>query len=131
MNLLSNVFDTNRIDLMEVNKKYMFILIIIISLTIISLLFIEKNYYYTNTITNVGDNIVLVVEKEMVSNIKNNKKIIIDDIENDYSINKIEVLQDICFVYININNKNIQSNTYKINIGKESVLDYIIRTLKN
>ena len=130
MNLLSNIFDIDRIRIMEVNRKYMFALIILVIIILVCLLFIRKDYYYINTITNVGDNTVLVVEKDMVKNIRDKKKIIIDNIENDYSINRVEQLQDVCFIYINLNYKNIHDNTYKIYLGKENVLEYIIRILK-
>ena len=129
MSLLNDIFDTDRIKIMEVNRKYMIVLIIIL-IIIICLLFTEKKHFYTNTITNVGESIVLIVEKEMVNHIKNNKKIIIDDIENDYSINRIEVLQDMSFIYVDLKYNDIHSNTYKIYLGKETVLEYIIRILK-
>lgn len=129
MNLLSNIFDTDRIRIMEVNRKYMSLLILIL-LVIFVLLLIKKNCYYVNTITKVGDNNVLVVEKEKLSHIKNNKQIIIDGIEIDYSINRIEVLDNVCFVYINNIPNNIHDNTYKIYLGKESVFEYIVRILK-
>ena len=129
MNLLCNIFDTDRIRIMEVNKKYM-VLFIVGLFVIVSLLFIKKNYYYTNTITSVGEENVLVVEKEMLNNIKNNNKIIVNSIEYDYSINRVEVFDDVCFVYINSIQSSISNNTYKIYIGKESVFEYIIRILK-
>ena len=130
MSLLNEIFDTDRIRIMEVNRKYMFILGIIAFFIVISLLFIEKKHYYVNTITSVGESVVLVSEKEMINIIKNNKKIIIGDIEFDYSINRIEVLEDVSFIYLNVDKENIHSNTYKIYLGKENVLEYIIRTLK-
>ncbi len=128
MNILSDIFDTDRIRIMEDKRKNMVILIVIF--LIITILFIhEKDRYYTNTITNVGDQKVLIVEKDMIDSIKNNNKIIIDDLESDYSINRVEVLQDVCFVYVNLEYNEIHNNTYKIYLGKEKVLDYIIRIL--
>lgn len=128
MNILSDIFDTDRIRIMEDKRKYMVILIVIF--LIITILFIhEKDRYYTNTITNVGDQKVLIVEKDMIDSIKSSNKIIIDDLESDYSINRTEVLQDVCFVYINLEYNDIHNNTYKIYLGKERVLDYIIRIL--
>ena len=67
----------------------------------------------------------------MVEQVKKSKKIIIDEIESDYSINKIEVLKDVCFIYINIDSRTINDKTYKIYLGKERVLEYIIRVLRN
>ena len=130
MNLLSNIFDIDRIKIMEVNRKYMIFLVTIVLFLTFGLFCIKKDYYYINTITNVGENIVLVVEKDMINNIKNKKRIIVDDIENDYSINKVEELQDVCFVYVNMDYKNIHDKMYKIYLGKENVLEYIIRILK-
>lgn len=129
MSLLNDIFDTDRINIMEVNKKYM-IMLVVVCVFISILLIIEKKKYYTNTITNVGEKTVLVVEKNMIDSIKSNKKIIINDLENNYSINRIEVLQDLCFVYVDLEYNDFYSNTYKIYLGKERVLDYIIRILK-
>ena len=129
MSLLNDIFDTDRINIMEVNKKYM-IMLVVVCVFISILLIIEKKKYYTNTITNVGEKTVLVVEKNMIDSIKSNKKIIINDVEINYSINRIEVLQDLCFVYVDLEYNDFYSNTYKIYLGKERVLDYIIRILK-
>ena len=130
MNLLGDIFDIDKIKIMEVNRKYMITLIMLSFIIISLLLFVKKNYYYINTITNVGDNVLLVAEKEMVNNIKNSKKIIINGTISNYSINRIEQLQEVCFIYVNLDNKNIDGNTYKIYLGKESILEFIIRILK-
>ena len=132
MNLLSNVFNVDRIEIMEVNRKNIMIVLVIL-IVVIFLLFIKKNYYYINTITKVGEKIVLIVDKSNLSNIKNNNKIIIREIEDEYSINKIEVLDEVNFVYIDLkNNIEITNNdTYKIYLGKEKLLEYIVRIIKN
>ena len=51
----------------------------------------------------------------------------------NFSINKKEVLEEVSFLYIKIEN-NIeikQNSTYKIHLGKESLIEYIIRIVKN
>ena len=131
MNLLNNIFNVDKIEIMEVNKKNIVIVLLIIILIILGLL-IQKKYYYINKVTKVGNNVVLVVEKEYLKIIKKTNKIIIDNIESDYSINKEEVLDEIVFLYVDIKKTiNIESNnTYKIYLGKESLLEYIIRVVK-
>ena len=130
MNLLDEIFDMDRIRIMEVNKKEM-IALLVVFIIILFLFIIKKNYYYTNIVTNVGESVVLVVDKEMVNQVKNNNEIIINDVDYIYSVNRIEVLEDICFIYTNLDIKiNVLNNTYKIYLGKERVLEYIFRILK-
>ena len=72
------------------------------------------------------------MDKDYVNKIKDEKEILIDDIKYEYSIKKLEQLNDNYMISININTKleNINQGIYKIIIGKESIFDYIIRIIK-
>ena len=110
------------------------VIVMFLALVIMIMLFtIKKDHYYVNTITKVGDEYVLVVEKDKLNNILGKNKITINNKEMNFSINKKEVLEEVSFLYIKIEN-NIeikQNSTYKIHLGKESLIEYIIRIVKN
>lgn len=132
MNLLNSVFN---IDDLEINKRNRFSIIILLIMLFIMviILFIKKDYYYSNVFKINGEDIVLLLDKDYVNKIKENKEILIDDIKYDYSIKKLEQLEDSYMISISINTKieNINQGIYKIMIGKESIFDYIIRIIKN
>ena len=133
MNLLNNVFNHEKIEIMEVNSRHMIIVMFLVLIIMVMLFTLKKDIYYVNTITKVGDEYVLVVEKDMLNNIQNKNKITINNEEMDFSINKKEVLEDVSFLYIEIK-KDIEINhncTYKIHLGKENLIEYIIRIVKN
>ena len=100
---------------------------------VVLLIFLEKNNYYIGTFTVSNDKIVLLAEKDKVNNITSNKKIIIDGIENNYSIRSIDVIDNVSMVNIktDIKIKNISSGTYKVYLGKERLFEYIIRIINN
>ena len=131
MNLLSNLFNSDDIEITNLNRKYL----IIISITIIimiALLLIKKDNYYHSTFNMINEKTILLVEKEHINGIKNKKEIVINDIKCDYSIETIEPFNNNYLVSINLktNIKNIGNGTYKINIGKERLFDYIIKKIK-
>ena len=131
MNLLSNLFNSDDIEITNLNRKYL----IIISITIIimiALLLIKKDNYYQSTFNMIDEKTILLVEKEYINGIKNKKEIVINDIKSDYSIETIEPFNNNYLVSINLktNIKNIENGTYKINIGKERLFDYIIKKIK-
>lgn len=132
-NLLNNVFNHEKIEITEVNNRHMVIVMFLALVIMIMLFTIKKDHYYVNTITKVGDEYVLVVEKDKLNNILGKNKITINNKEMNFSINKKEVLEEVSFLYIKIEN-NIeikQNSTYKIHLGKESLIEYIIRIVKN
>ena len=131
MNLLNNIFNTEDIEIVNVNRKYLVIFIIVLLFISLVLLINKKNYYISKF--NVIDNeIILLVEKEYVNKIKNSNGIIINDIENRYSINSITSLNNDFLVSINIDTeiKNIDEGSFKIYLGKEKMFDYIVRIIK-
>ena len=131
MNLLNNLFNTEDIEIVNVNKKYL--IIVIIGLVVIGLLLIiNKKNYYINKYNVIDDEIILLVEKDYINKIKNSKNITINDVENTYSINTIMPLDNdfLVSIKLNIKIKNISEGDYKIYLGKERLFDYIIRIIR-
>ena len=131
MNTLNNIFNTDEIEINSVNKKYSKILLIIIIL-VSSLLLIKKDYYYENILLIDDNNIFLLVDKDVINSVKDKKTILVNKISNNYSINRIIDKGDICYmdIKLNTNISNISNTKYKTLLGKESVFEYIIRTIK-
>lgn len=130
MNLLNNLFSTEDIEIVNVNRKYL-IIIAVVLLVIGLLLMINKDNCYINRFNVIDNEIMLLVEKEYINKIKNSKNIIINDVENIYSINSIMPLDNNFLVSIKLNMeiKNITEGDYKIYLGKERLFDYIIRII--
>lgn len=130
MNLLNNLFSTEDIEIVNVNRKYL-IIITVVLLVIGLLLMINKDNYYINRFNVIDNEIMLLVEKEYINKIKNSKSITINDVENIYSINSIMPLDNNFLVSIKLNMeiKNITEGDYKIYLGKERLFDYIIRII--
>lgn len=131
MNLFNNIFNADTIEIIKINKNYLRLILVILLLFAI-LFLIKKDYYYENNLLINNDNIFLLVDKKMINEIKKAKTILVNKIENDYSINKIIDQGDICYVDISLyaNIENILDNKYQILLGKETVFEYIIRIIK-
>ena len=130
MNLLNNLFDSDNIAIINVNKKYFKIMILML-IILIFLLLIKKDVYYVNTYTITDEKIILLANNDYVNKIKETNNIIIDNIENKYSINSITLSNNINFVDISLDTKiNSNGGVYKIKIGKERLFDYIIRIIR-
>ena len=132
MNLLNSFFDVDMSEISNINRKSVILLIIIITLIIGILLCLKKNYYYVGEYNIVNNEMILLVEKDYLNKLKKTKNIIINDIENSYSINTITPVDENYLVNIKLNNtiKNIQTGKYKIFIGKENLFDFILRIIK-
>ena len=132
MNLLNDIFDSEQIEINMITKKYLKIFIIIIILLITFLFYIEKNNYYANSLIIGEDSILLVVDKKMVNEVKNENSLIVNNISSNYSINRIIPDGDICYIDINLetNILNGQEKEYKIFLGKEKMIEYLIRIIK-
>ena len=130
MNELNNIFDDDKIFLKKINKKYLLITIFILFFILILLFQVEKNNYYENIIMMENEKII-VVDKNYINEIKSKKEIIIGDINFNYSINKIEKKNNLYFLSIKIvpETETISENTYRILLGKEKIIDYIIRII--
>ena len=131
MNLLSNFFDGDNFELISINKKYI-IFILLMFFTMILLLLIKKDIYYQNSFNVIENDIVLLVENDYVDIVKNNKKIIINDVKYDYKINAIEQVNNNFLISVKLDTEliNINYGSYKIFLGKERLFDYIIKIIK-
>lgn len=116
------------------NKTFIYNMIFIIILLEILLLLtlIKKDIYYQNIITFIDSkNACIYVEKDYLNSIKDKKKLIINDIDYEYNIEKIEEKNDIYFVYISFDIElKINEDYYKIFMGKEKLIEYFIRIIK-
>jgi len=130
-NLLNSIFNIDKMKIMEENVKNMIVVCFIIVFIILFILLFKKDFYYANTFTKVGDDYILVVDNDMVKEVELAKKIIINNHEKGFSINKKEQLEDTSFLYVRFDNKDLSSNgIYKIYLGKETLFEYIIRIIK-
>ena len=132
MKLLNNIFDLDQIEINKINKICLRALIIIVWILFVGVVFIKKDYYYENVLIKENDNIIFLVDKDEMNNIQNKEGVLINKIQSKYSINKIISCEDICYVDINIttNMENITGNKYKILLGKERIIEYLIRIIK-
>ena len=133
MNLLNSVLLIDQIKIKKESIPKLWIIVIISILLGLFLFLYEKDYYYTNNLIISDNNIGLVVTKPFVDKIKQNNQIIVDNIENNYSIKKISSLNNLTIVYIKLKIKqdNIQNTEYKVYLGKEKIIEYIVRIIKN
>ena len=132
MNLLNKLFDSDKYEVIKINKKSVLLLIITCLLIMFLLFFVKKDNYYINNFTNIDGEIILLIDKDYINTIKNKRKILINDIEFDYSINSIIPVEKKYMLNIKLNNKidNIKTGKYKVLLGKENLFDYIFRILK-
>ena len=133
MNLLNSVLLIEQIRIKKEGIPRLWIIIIISILLGLFLFLYEKDYYYTNNLIISDNNIGLVVTEPYINKIKQNNKIIVDNIENNYSIKKISSLNNLTIVYIKLKimQDNIQNTEYKVYLGKEKIIEYIVRIIKN
>ena len=128
INLFSNI------DREVLNKvfKYNTCFLIILLIIIIMILFLKKENYYQNYISFVnGKNALLIVDKDYLNYLNQEKKIVLNDITFNYNIDKIEEKENNYVVSIHfINDISLKTNFYKIILDKESLLAYLIRTIK-
>ncbi len=129
--LLNNVFDTDKMQIRKYNNSYLRILIILLILFIILTFIIKKNNYFENYLIVDNDNIVIMIEKSKINFIGKEGNIIINDIMNYYNIIKIKDDDNVCLAYISLqtNIENINHQKYQILLGKETIIDYIIRII--
>ena len=132
MNLLNEVFNYDQTEIDIINKKYWKIFVLIMFFLAPLLFLVDKNYYYEGNIMIDEDNIFLIVDKDMVNEVKNKKNILINNISSNYSINRIITDNDICYLDVNleINILNKQNMTYRVFIRKEKMIEYFIRIIK-
>ena len=131
MNLLNNLFSIEDITIKKNNRIYLITSLLII-LILSCVLIIKINRFYINSYSIMDNKIMLLVEKEVINDIKTTKEIILKDLKTSYSINSITPVNDNYLVNINLTIpiNNINSGEYKIYLGKERLFDYIIRIIK-
>ena len=132
LSLLNSIFDLDQIELHRIYKKCIKICIIIIFVLTVFLI-IKKDQYYENSYMKNEDKFLLIVDKNIVNIIRNKDSILVNDLESNYSINNVLDNGDICYLDINLttNISNKEKGKYRIFLGKETFLEYIIRIMKN
>ena len=127
----NDIFDHDLISLNSLNKKYCLIIFSILIILVILLFLIKKDLLYKNIITLNDSKGIMVVEKDYLETVKEQKKVYINNVSYDYNIEKIEEANDfylltVCFPY---ELKNIDAKEYQIFLGKESIFKYFIRIM--
>ena len=124
----------NNIDrrIYNVAFKYNVIFLGILLLIIFSIVLLKKNYYYQNTIIfKDGNQADLVVDRNYLNNINNNDILILNNVDFKYNIDRVEEIETNYIVSIHFNNEiKINTNTYKVLLGEESLLKYIVRMMR-
>ena len=130
MSLLNDLFNEDN-EIILLNKKYLIIIIIVILLIILFLVIKIDNIYH-NSFDFTNGKTVILVEKEYINKVKETNKIEIEGIMCGYSINEIMPFNDNFLIDVKLNTsmRNINNGTYKVYLGKERIIDYIIRIIK-
>ena len=91
----------------------------------------RKDNYYENYVLEEDGNIIILVDLSKVNKINDSGVIIINGIKDYYSIIKIHKETDICMIYLKLktNIENINKKKYQILLGKETIIEYIIKTI--
>ena len=109
---------------------YIISVLIIIFISIIVLLKIKKNVYYSNRLFISDSNIITNISIDDLSKIVEHQYMYIDNDLVKYSIKNIELINDIVTYYritlsLETNKKN-NIMEYKIQLQKENMLNYFI-----
>jgi len=129
---MNNIFNFEQKKINNKTTFYISIIIILIILLIIGLLLIKKEKSYQDgLIHDEENNYYLIVKKNYLNELKRQNKLLIENIEYDFKIEEIEKRDDIYIVKIifPIKLKNI-ADSYKIILGRENIIEYIIRVVK-
>ena len=129
---MDNIFDNNRLSLYREFKRYSILFIFIVILLNLGLFTIKKERIYENSLYfSKLDRAYLFTNKDILKILKERQKILIDDVEYDFIIEKIEKQDNNFLVYISFPIELATSiDKYQINLGKEKLLDFIIRIIK-
>ena len=128
-----NLFNDSDRFIFNKTFRYNVIVMIVLLIIMVLLLLLEKNQYYENQITFMDDKMAfLVVDNKYLNTVKEKKELILDKVSYKYNIEKIEEVGEIYFVYINFDIKlKVNERYYKIFIGKEKLVQYFIRIVKD
>ena len=127
-----NLFNSVDREIMNNTFKYNVCFFIILLLIFFSLFFIKINNYYENNISFINDkNAVIIIDKNYLERIKNNNKILLNDVCFDFNIDKIEEIEKGYLININFESElNLNTSMYKIYLDSESLFKFIVETIK-
>ena len=130
---MKNLFDNDYIKINDAAFRYVVIIIILLTILIIGLNVLKKDYYYQNIVKiKEKEKVILIVDKKYINKIKENSEIIINDIIMNYNIEKIEEIENMYYVTIKLECEvDLEKvSTYKILLSKEKYISYFIRIIK-
>ena len=132
-NRIKNLFDMDYTTMHDITLKYGLICIISSCLLLIIFLLIQKDYTYSNTISFLDEKkAYLVVDQKHVNDITSNHIVMIDNINCEYEVVKIEEKEGFYLVEIQFKkeSKFLNTDKYSIKLKNESMIRYILRIMK-
>ena len=129
---MNSVFDNDKRYIKMLLIKYSIFTFIGLIVFLALGLLITKKYYYQNVITFENEEkAYILVEKNYLEMVKKQNKLIIDDITYDDNIERIEDKNKMYLVEIKFTIPvKIENNVYKIMLEHESIIKYILRTIR-
>ena len=129
---MNSVFDSDRIIIFHKVKVYGILSVLMVIFLIVGLLLVKKDHIYENNLYfSALDRACLFTNKETLAILKKKKKIFVDKVEYDFIIEKIEKKDNLYLVNISFPIElKTQEEKYQIVLGKESILEFIIRIVK-
>ena len=126
---MNDILDSDYYNVNKILIKYCLYLMLSLIIIIAILILVVKKRYYQNLIYYVNDKkISIIVDTKNLNKVKNNKYITIDGVDYKYNIDKIEKKDNFYIVTIDMSlNLKSNSETYKILLEKENLLQYLIR----
>ena len=128
-----SIFDDDYSAIKTMMRKYLLIVLVLLGVLMLLLFKVSKERYYENMIEFTSDKkACLLVTKDVLKSVRQNHKIIISNNDYDYNIEKIEENGENYLVHISFDiSLKLDSQTYKIILGKENMISYIIRIIQS
>ena len=128
-----SIFDDDYSVIRTLMRKYLLIVLVLLGVLMLLLFKVSKERYYENMIEFTSDKkACLLVTKDVLKSVRQNQKIIISNNDYDYNIEKIEENGENYLVHISFDiSLKLDSQTYKIILGKENMISYIIRIIQS
>ena len=130
---MKNLFDNDYIKTNDLSFRYGVISMLALTILVIILSVLKKDYYYQNVISFTDkDKGLLIVEKKYINHLKECNELFINDMNLFYNIEKIEEIENAYYVHVKFDYDvdKISAVTYKIIFHKENYISYIIRIIK-
>ena len=130
---MKNLFDNDYIKTNDLSFRYGVISMLALTILVIILSVLKKDYYYQNVISFTDkDKGLLIVEKKYINQLKDCNELFINDMNLFYNIEKIEEIENAYYVHVKFDYDvdKISDVTYKIIFHKENYISYIIRIIK-